>query len=267
VIHIVTCELNDLTGLLRTADSLSDISNQINWIIVTNRNDLPDSILGLSPTIVRDQKNGIYAAMNLGIMSIEEASGKVFFLNAGDEIIVENFLLALELTQEEGDIYIFKTLVINIEGEAIRFSSAGSTDIHRMLLGARGFLQQSTIYEKSVFDEQGLFSEKYRIASDLEFYARIQKETRFKYYSLPITKYYLGGASSVHRISTAFELFAIRREYSTEKNVIIAWIHNFAYLVRNLTRAIAVMLFLRIYPKLFIKIQSWTDQKFQEGVE
>lgn len=255
MIYIVTCEFNDRKGLLKTADSLRNLGSNTSWIVVSPTLDLPSEISDLKPRHIVDNAQGVYHAMNLGIHSLNDNHSYIFFLNAGDEIAKDGFLHAINSLQGGADLYLYKVLVLGKNSLPIRTSSSNPEMLQGMLRGGRGFLQQGAFYKRSLFYSFGDFDEGFRIAGDLDFFARVIGKVEIVHGNFVVSKFYLGGMSSINRIQNTLEVRRIRlfhNRHSGKKRGILFESPIFMYC---LSRALLLNLLSKFFPRTLLRIQ------------
>jgi glycosyltransferase involved in cell wall biosynthesis len=147
---------------------------------------------------VSEPDKGIYDALNKGIL---HASGEVVgILHSGDlfcnEFVVSASIQQMRNTSSE---FCFSDMVVvdNISGKIVRYYMA---HYFRRWMFRIGWLppHPTTFIKKSLFDEFGLYSTKYKISGDYDFFVRIffAREIKWTYLNLVSVKMRMGGASN-----------------------------------------------------------------------
>ena len=140
---------------------------------------------------------GIYDAMNIGIM---KSKGKfLLFLNSDDFILKKNFFSHCYKILKDSKINIlysnivYKKNILNMK----RFYRSGDFNKNYNKLGWH-LPHPGSIIKKNFCLQQGMFSLKYKISSDFDFFIKAQnnKNVNFYYYNFYTVLMSLGGASS-----------------------------------------------------------------------
>jgi glycosyltransferase involved in cell wall biosynthesis len=204
-LSIITVNKNNASGLEKTIQSvISQVFTDFEYIIIDgNSTDKSAEILKKYDARINywisEPDTGIYNAMNKGI---RRAQGEYcLFLNSGDYIIDSTTLTKLffELTiKEDAGIYYTDCIATNHP----YFQPPGLLDINYLVI--HNLNHQNSIIKRSLFLEHGLYSEKYRIAADYEFWLRefwIYK-IKFIYIKTNIAVYDSFGISSFTRFDS-----------------------------------------------------------------
>lgn len=207
-LSIITVNLNNRDGLLRTIDSVSSqtFRNYEHVVVDGNSDDGSVDLIKSRITIDRwisEPDSGVYNAMNKGI---KMASGEyIQFLNSGDTLVAPD---TLERVFEK-----YPADVGLIYGDVLRPDSAGSI-IHKSapsqltLLASYLFqvCHQSIFYHRDIFQRIGLYDEQYKILADQDFTIRcLIAGVTTHYTGLPIANYEGGGISALQRDVAAQE--------------------------------------------------------------
>lgn len=176
MISIVTITFNNFKELERTYQSIGEEnlrSSDLEWIVINGgtcqqtKNFLKENkIIHIS-----ESDAGIYDAYNKGI---KLAKGEfITFLNSGDTLIDKRYYTnAFKWLQQGFDILHSDILFGKEPQSAKRLGIKSSSNPGKGI----PFLTPSTIIKKSLFNELGAFSLKYRISSDYEWFLRVFNE-------------------------------------------------------------------------------------------
>lgn len=147
---------------------------------------------------VSEPDTGIYNAMNKGV---ERASGDfLVFLNAGDELYDENVLKNIvNVIARNNDVkFIFGDAQIYSE-KGLPLKIVTRENINNISSFLRyDFIHQSCFYHKSLFENKK-YDETFKISGDSDFNLNYVMKNNFPalYYPVILSKFYLGGISSV----------------------------------------------------------------------
>ncbi len=205
-VSIITVVYNNAKTIRSAINSvLSQSYNEIEYIIVDGAstdgtleiiNEYRDKI----SVIVSEKDNGIYDAMNKGIL---QATGDIIgILNSDDlydnnkiiEIIADEFIKDKKLEIVYGDlVYVAKNDITKIVRKwtscdyDLTFFDRGEVPPH-----------PSLFLKNNVYKIVGLFNIEYKLASDYEFMLRVFKKNTFKlkYINKILVKMRLGGATN-----------------------------------------------------------------------
>jgi glycosyltransferase involved in cell wall biosynthesis len=166
--------------------------------------------------ILSEKDNGIYDAMNKGIM-ISKADW-LYFLGSDDKLFDKNVLKDIYL-------YLSKNTVDILYGDVIFKSNnkkyLGEFNLEKLLLERRNICHQSIFYNKLVFKENGNYNLKYEILADYDFNIRmfLNEKLNKKYLDRKIAIYNDQGISS-KKVDLIFRDDLIKnyvlKNYSTE---------------------------------------------------
>lgn len=205
-ISIITVVFNNSNTIRSAINSvLSQTYKDIEYIIIDGAStdstiEIINEYRGKISTIISEKDNGIYDAMNKGIM---KASGDIIgILNSDDlydninilEIVAKEFLIDEKLDILYGDLlYVEKNDISKVvrKWKSCEYDSSfferGEVPPHPSL-----FLR------RKIYLEAGLFDLKYKLASDYEFMLRVFKKYEFKkkYINYTLVRMRLGGATN-----------------------------------------------------------------------
>ena len=219
---VITVTLNSEKTILRTIKSINNqIFKKFEYIIIDGSS--IDSTLHIikknlnhKKILVSEKDNGIYSAMNKGILI---ARGKyVVFLNSDDWLnnnTLHNVFNFIKNNNYPDIIYGNARFYNN---KKFIFESKANLSNIKFNMS----LLHSSVYIKKDIIKKFLFSEKYLISSDYDQILQLYKKYKFYYYNKSLSNISLGGASSNILISSK-EFFIIQIKY----NGIIYGILNF----------------------------------------
>lgn len=155
--------------------------------------------------LISEPDSGIYNAMNKGIKS---ATGDfIIFMNAGDAFYSDDVLekASVYLEKHHNCVFFGDPEFVDQRSKEWLYSHR---DIDQPTLYNSLICHQCIFYKKTVFDEYGLYDEKYPIYADhdLNLKLLIKNKCRPRYLPFPVAKFKLGG------VSTSKEYLAIRSE-------------------------------------------------------
>lgn len=219
---VITVTLNSEKTILRTIKSINNqIFKKFEYIIIDGSS--IDSTLHIikknlnhKKILVSEKDNGIYSAMNKGILI---ARGKyIVFLNSDDWLnnnTLHNVFNFIKNNNYPDIIYGNARFYNN---KKFIFESKANLSNIKFNMS----LLHSSVYIKKDIIKKFLFSEKYLISSDYDQILQLYKKYKFYYYNKSLSNISLGGASSNILISSK-EFFIIQIKY----NGIIYGILNF----------------------------------------
>jgi glycosyltransferase involved in cell wall biosynthesis len=199
-LSIITVNRNNYEGLRRTIESVvCQTFTDYEFIVIDGASD--DS----SPGIIRENErslsywisepdNGTYHAMNKGI---GKATGEYcLFLNSGDYLIEKRVLEKLFSFEPDADIVSGNVLKIRPNNKYRRVTSPEIVSLHKLCI--HSLPHQASLIRKTLFDELGLYTESYRIASDWEFFLKaiVLNRKTYRHIDLDISYFRIGGVSS-----------------------------------------------------------------------
>jgi len=183
-------------------------------------------------TVVSEPDNGIYDAMNKGIVL---ARGEIIhFLNADDSFVDEGVIeAALAVFMAEPDVDL-------VYGDAVYRSADGAYLRQFKRVNARNLLygdlcHQVVFARKRVFERFGQFNPEYRINADYDWMLRVFRGgARVCYLPRAIVNYDAGGLSAANLDFTRAERMRVRLQYATQPSYRIG---EFGYRLRRKLRA------------------------------
>lgn len=219
---VITVTLNSEKTILRTLKSVNNQTfKKFEYIIIDGLSidstlDIVKKNLNHKKILVSEKDNGIYSAMNKGILL---AKGKyIVFLNSDDwfnNSTLQNVFNFIKNNNYPDIIY----------GNARFYNNKNFIFKSKANLSNIKFnmsLLHSSVYIKKDIIKKFLFSEKYLVSSDYDQILKLHKKYKFYYYNRSLSNISLGGISSNILISSK-EFFIIQIKY----NGIIFGILNF----------------------------------------
>jgi glycosyltransferase involved in cell wall biosynthesis len=210
---VITVTLNSEKTILRTIKSINNqIFKKFEYIIIDGSS--IDSTLHIikknlnhKKILVSEKDNGIYSAMNKGILI---ARGKyIVFLNSDDWLnnnTLHNVFNFIKNNNYPDIIYGNARFYNN---KKFIFESKANLSNIKFNMS----LLHSSVYIKKDIIKKFLFSEKYLISSDYDQILQLYKKYKFYYYNKSLSNISLGGASSNILISSK-EFFIIQIKYN-----------------------------------------------------
>ena len=199
-VSIVTVVLNDLPGLLQTAQSLaSQTRTDVEWIVIdgasTGAHHIERDSLTPSPTIfVSEPDAGIYDAMNKGW---KNASGDwILFLNAGDTLCQDRTLEDVIPQLEASPANWAFGMVRNVDSSGNVIGIQNASPFNRMghALGNTTVPHQATFMRTKLLEDLGGFSTQIGTAADQELIYRAARLGPPLELVWPIANFKLDGA-------------------------------------------------------------------------
>ncbi|MCB1550673.1 MAG: glycosyltransferase [Alphaproteobacteria bacterium] len=208
---VITITYNNRDGLKKTASSvLTQTCQDFEWIMIDGAStDGTQSDFTTYPTatIISEPDNGIYDAMNKGIMTAK--GDYIIFMNAGDQFASSETLQSVEQKIQNKSIDL-------IYGDALEESQTGkcyskkSKSHHKIAWGLFTHHQAIFYNRKTLGDMR--YDTSYKIAADyaltLDF---LRQEKRCYYIPEPICIFEGGGLSQQHIKLGRIEQFTARR--------------------------------------------------------
>ena len=173
-LSIITINLNNATGLLKTIESiLTQTFTEFELLVIdggsTEENiSIIRSYANKIKYWITEPDNGIYNAMNKGI---RQAKGDYcFFLNSGDYFANE-FVLENIFAKEYDKDVIFGNLLVWFNNKFVG-KSIGKEKLSFLDIYGSTIKHQATFIRKDLFIKFGFYNEKLRIVADWEFFIK-----------------------------------------------------------------------------------------------
>lgn len=175
MISIITVNLNNLKGLKRTINSIKSQDNKNYEHLVIDGLSSDGSVDYIKKNIRKknyliEKDKGIYDAMNKGIKL--SSYDYIIFLNSGDTFydnnVISTYVSKIELSTD----LIFGNLNICNKNKIIRRYISRDLSIKNL---SCGFMPATPtiLFKKMLFNNVGLFSLDYKIASDFDWLVRL----------------------------------------------------------------------------------------------
>lgn len=200
-LSIITVNLNNRDGLLRTLNSVFDLQTFTDFesiVIDGGSNDGSFDVINKYNDKIRywvsESDTGIYNAMNKGIS--HSTGDYILFLNSGDTLVQNVLKDIFKFNYSEDFIY---GNCYQIYSDRINECKMPSKlTFFDFYLGS--IIHCATFIKRNQFAEY-LYSEKYKIVSDWEFFLKkiVIENASLKYIDLFISNFDMGGISSLNQ--------------------------------------------------------------------
>ncbi len=219
---IVTINWNNLEGLKQTYESVvRQTYRDFRWIVVDGASN-DGSVEWLNALddpmaeIISERDNGIYDAMNKGLVKGAAVPGYTLFLNSGDSFYDESVLEKVARAAEEAAIqpkYIYGDYYL--QGASGKLTPAFSKPIERLFIG------MPSSHQAMYFENEHLrtvrFRENYKLSADycmiIEFVNGLKSKDEVLRLNEPLCIFDLTGVSEQRRFAALKEDNHIRRSY------------------------------------------------------
>lgn len=178
MISVITINLNNKNGLIKTIKSIKSqkFVNLENIIIDGNSLDGSLDIINKYKKDIKyliENDSGIYDAMNKGIKLSKFPY--ILFLNSGDKFIHDKVLSSYssELKKVDYDL-IFSNLYVLKDNRIIRKYNSSNFSLNNLKYGIMP-AHPTCLIRKDLFHKIGNFDEKFLIAADYDWFARLLK--------------------------------------------------------------------------------------------
>ena len=206
--------LIDRVGLIIVDGSMSSKlkSQVISWI----------NLGPLDVVHLNDNNNGIYSALNLAVGAVPNDSSYLI-VNPDDRLIVETLELFLLKTFQSGKFFACQFLSSSCDSFLARQRPSLVS-----ILGTRSITSGHAtclICPKSWHDNNGLYSERFPIAGDIDFIYRVHKSsTEINRVNFPVAIFDDNGVSSRRRDKAHKEVLKIHRSYFGLLPTFLMWL-------------------------------------------
>lgn len=198
-LSIITINYNNALGLQKTIESVVNQSFTDFEFVVVDGGSSDESVEVIKKyeskitKWISEKDNGIYNALNKGI---QLATGEyLLFLNSGD-ILYNNEVLKNNFNHLDGTAII--SFDIQVKGQGIDQINQHPDEIQFSFLFDETLAHQSTVIQKKLFDQIGLYDESLKIVSDWKFFieAITYHQASYKAVHDVLAVYFLDGISS-----------------------------------------------------------------------
>jgi glycosyltransferase involved in cell wall biosynthesis len=209
-LSIITVNLNNKEGLRNTIESvISQIFPDYEYIIIDGGStdgsvDIIKQYTNKITYWISEPDTGIFNAMNKGVC---QAKGEYcLFLNSGDAFYSKEVLETVFRENYEEDIITGNIIEVHSDKTTLRkgrpyVRAQEGRDLTAFDLFAGSLFHQATFVRKKLFDQYGLYDERYRIVSDSTFFFNliVLKGIKLKYIDAIIVYFDMNGISNVNR--------------------------------------------------------------------
>lgn len=214
-ITVVTVVWNDLSGFLKTKESLNrQTFHEYQWVIIdgASTDGTAQAVTSLDDEniiAISEPDNGIYDAMNKGL---KLSTGEyIVFMNAGDLFYSEKTLetVAKRIIEDNPDI---------IYGDSIDANESKNDYFYKKTRGHKKisygmFACHQSIYYKNTKTKDIQYSTEYKIAGDYDFTARILKSSKnISYINEPLSIFDSTGISNSRSLLGRQENWRVQKE-------------------------------------------------------
>ena len=256
--NLIVCHSGDRELFFRTLASVPRNVPSERIIVVT-----PDCVTLKSTArpgikFVKDAGVGYYSALNLGFASIYDPNSFALVVNSGDELSTEfdYYKIAGILEATSAQWLIAKTKIFDETFGFVRDTNSSIKSLESMLWGKSGFLHQSVIVQKKLFQRLGGFNTELKICADLDFFIRARHHSEPIELNDSISIFYLGGVSSKSIWQLPHELHKIRLGYYQSANLTLMGFFSILFLCSQTIRKIAKNTLQSVFPRLVHELRS-----------
>lgn len=194
-LSVITINYNNRDGLLRTIESVTRQSFDSFEFIIIDGGSQDNSLQVIEPFTdkikywVSERDNGIYHAMNKGIL---QAEGEyLLFVNSGDHLVNPEVLQKVFSINPAADV-----VYGNLQTEHRMLTYPAHLDFTFFFRSSIGHM--SSFIRRSLFDKLGLYNENNKIVSDWEFFIKaiILNDASYHYINETITFFNSEGVSN-----------------------------------------------------------------------
>ena len=254
-------------GLSRTIDSLQGILKDVSIIFVTPSDNSATHVLANNFTksirnsvLVEDDGLGIYPAMNKALSVVGDETW-VWFLNAEDELYSEISFrtLMIELAHmNSSSLWAFCGYSLYESDETfIEERKAPELFSIKNQLYARTFIShQATIVKSKLLKMLGGFDTRLQISADWDIFCRMNNISKPVRIDIILTKFKLGGLSSLKRNKGNFELLLLRYRYLSK----ISQFYSVYWFIYRVFRNGTLSILEQISPNLVKKIRKFRSR-------
>lgn len=198
-LSIITINYNNKDGLKRTFESIFSQSNKaFDYIVIDGGSkdgskDLIEQNKNKITYWVSEQDNGIYDAMNKGILATK--TEYLMFINSGDELYEINTIERLTVIAPYNDVTYSDTLIVSDEGSYIAHYPK---EIKFSFLYSDSLSHPGCVIKTKLFEQVGFYDTSLKICSDWKWFllAFFKFNIEPLYSGIIAAKFYLDGVSS-----------------------------------------------------------------------
>tara|TARA_X000000950_G_C13911190_1_gene659042 strand:+ start:1880 stop:2632 length:753 start_codon:yes stop_codon:yes gene_type:complete len=228
---IITLSLNSISTIKKTVESvLNQLDKNDEYLVFDGGStdgtiEYLENIKNENLRIFKNVKKGIYGSLNFAIRNTEN---DIIGIIHSDDYYSKNILPLVKQTFiNKKNIHIVHGKLAKIYKDQIKiFSVFNNLDVKKTI-EKLNHVHPTVFLKKEIYNEVQ-FSEKYKLASDMDFFLKISKMNFNSYFLNQIISHQLyGGASDLNRTAIALENLKI---YFDNK-LYIKGIINFIYLI------------------------------------
>lgn len=268
LITIITCTYNSSSHLRTCLDSVKSQSYKNFEHVFIDGGSSDDTVKIIndfyqSPNIYISKDRSIYDAFNKGL---KRAKGKYLGFLHSDDLFYDNSALkriAEAFLNNDIDYYCSKMLIYdkNIkESFAILGKKPHKPTMKDQLYSSTYFAHPTYYCKKEIVNKVGEFNLKYKIAGDIDWLYRLEKETNKYYFDTnPLIKFRGEGGTSAKKYFTGLrEEFHIRKknEGLSFKLIIVYIYHTTRRLARFILETLGLLVIIKFSRKLIIKLEK-----------
>ena len=214
-LSVITLTYNNFEQLVQTLESIKSIRPK--EVLVINGGNCDKTLKYLnfksdqfkdyfSLRHISETDEGIYDAMNKGI---KNSTGKfINFLNSSDRVCDPKYFreAIIKLNSKPELAYICSSYISGNIKHGYQYNSKRD-GIYYSLNGKKQYIpnHQTMIYQKSIFEQVGLFNTSFKIAGDLDHHLRILEKNIYKYIYIPSIIFDDGWKNYRRWVNTHFE--------------------------------------------------------------
>jgi|694.fasta_scaffold129094_2 glycosyltransferase involved in cell wall biosynthesis len=215
MISIILVSYNNLNQVVKTLDSLKFLKNPQHEIIIVDSSnnteifDYINSLRSVKIKYITQTKQGIYAAMNLGIFNATDNS-YIWFLNPGDILVNASVIDQLITSLVRGGYQwgFAQAKSSDHTSKEIYPSKVHSINAKNFANGKLKVSHQACFATKEILMTNGCFDSRYQIAADHEMFLKLSRNKGY-YFPFLIVEIDPNGLSSKKAIRTIFEAVVI----------------------------------------------------------
>lgn len=201
-VSVITINLNNASGLLRTIESVKSQSfGDCEFIVIDGGStDGSKDVLNTNKEAfdyyISETDKGVYHAMNKGIKRAN--SDYIIFMNSGDSFYDANVLEQVFLSNTYDSDFIYGDVVLKHKTNSLDFIQKHPEKLTFSYFYRQTICQQACFFKTTLFERFFYFNENYKICSDWEFLIRaiFLKHISYQKVDVVIANYDMCGMSS-----------------------------------------------------------------------